>query len=105
MRLIKFCGYRIAWETERTEDYDLFMRMLANGIGMATIQEKLLDYREDKICYSKRKYKYRINEACVRAKGFKLLKLYPQGIPYVIKPLIVGLIPQKVLRKIKGRKK
>lgn len=94
-------GYREKWYTDRNEDYDLFMRMFAKGIKMYTIQENLYSYREDKTCYSKRKYKYRICEFIVRILGFKSLKLYPKAIPYVIKPLIVGLMPQKFLRKLR----
>ena len=94
----KVNGYREVWHTDRNEDYDLFMRMYASGIKMYTLQEKLYSYREDQTCYSKRKYKYRICEMFVRANGFKKLKLYPKAIPYVIKPLIVGLIPQNLLK-------
>lgn len=97
----KVNGYRDIKKTLRNEDYDLFMRMYASGTKMYTIQEKLFDFREDKDSYKRRKYKYRINEFLVRLEGFKNLKLYPKGIIYAIKPLIVGLIPhsfQKVLR-------
>lgn len=97
-------GYKEKWYTDRNEDYDLFMRMFSNGIKMYTLQEKLYNYREDKNCYSKRKYKYRICELIVRAKGFKKLKLYPKAIPYVIKPLVVGLIPQNILKKVRTKK-
>lgn len=97
----KVNGYNEKWYTDRNEDYDLFMRMYANGVQMRTIQENLYYYREDEVCYSKRKYKYRICEFVVRMRDFKLLKLYPKCIPYIIKPLIVGLIPQKILRNLR----
>lgn len=97
----KVKGYKEKWYTDRNEDYDLFMRMFAEGIKMYTIQENLYSYREDQVCYSKRKYKYRICEFVVRAKGFKKLKLYPKAIIYIIKPLIVGLIPQSILKKLR----
>lgn len=90
---------------ERNEDYDLFMRMFSCGIKMYTIQEKMYYYRVDDVCYSKRKYKYRITEAKVRAKGYKALGLYPKGLIYIIKPLIVGLLPQKIIRKIHSKRK
>ncbi len=96
-------GYNEKKYTDRNEDYDLFMRMYANGIKMYTIQEKLYYYREDKNCYAKRKYKYRFCEMIVRMKGFKQLGLYPKAIPYVIKPIIVGLIPQKKLRNLRKK--
>lgn len=98
-------GYRESKDTDRNEDYDLFMRMFAKGIKMYTMQEKLYYYREDKNCYRKRKYRYRFCELIVRARGFKELKLYPKAFPYVVKPLIVGLIPQKVLRNIRKKQR
>lgn len=94
-------GYRDISMTYRVEDYDLFMRMFANGIKIYTIQEKLFKYRENDETFKRRKYRYRINEAKVRFYGFKILKLYPIGILYVLKPMIVGILPLKVLKKIK----
>ncbi len=102
--MVNVGGYTEKKYAERNEDYDIFMRMFANGVKMYTMQEELYYYREDKICYSKRKYKFRVGEMIVRLKGFKLLKLYPRAIPYVIKPLIVGIFPQKLLRKLRNRR-
>lgn len=93
-------GYRDIPMTYRVEDYDLFMRIFSKGIRIYTIQEKLFNYREDENAQKRRKYKYRINEARVRAYGFKILGLYPKGIIYIIKPLIVGLLPLSLKRKI-----
>lgn len=97
----KVNGYKEKWYTSRNEDYDIFMRMYALGIKMFVMQEKLYFYREDKNCYSKRKYKYRICEFVVRLKGFYQLNLYPRAILYVIKPLVVGVIPQKILKRLR----
>ncbi len=96
-------GYCEKWYATRNEDYDLFMRMYANKVTIYGIQECLYYYREDENCYSKRKYIYRICEAIVKIKGFYKLKLYPIGLIYIFKPLIVGLIPQQLLRKIRGQ--
>ncbi|WP_049962461.1 glycosyltransferase family 2 protein [Oribacterium sp. FC2011] len=66
-------GYRISKETNRHEDYDLFMRMYAAGYKGYNIQEKLYEYR---IVNGNKKYrpmKNRVNEAAVRFKGFKSL--------------------------------
>ena len=95
--------YRVAEETRRAEDYDLFMRMYTKGFRAANIQECLLFYREDKESYKRRKYRYRIDEAKVRYKGYKQLGLMPNGYIYVLKPLIVGLIPNKLLNYLKDR--
>lgn len=94
-------GYYVSKETRRMEDYDLFMRMYEKGFLGYNIQTPLLIYREDKESMHKRKYKYRLDEAKVRWKNFNRLGLMPEGIPYVIKPLVVGLIPPNLLQYIR----
>lgn len=94
-------GYRVAKETVRTEDYDLFMRLYANDSKGANITETLYFIREDQSLYKRRKYSHKINEAVVRYKGFRALGLMPRSILYVIKPLIVGLIPLILLDFLK----
>lgn len=96
-------GYRVRRCTCRTEDYDLFMRMYALGMRGANLQENLYNYREDRANMDKRKYRYRVNEAFVRYQGFWKLGLLPQGLPYVMKPLLVGLIPIRCLFWLKCR--
>ncbi len=96
-------GYRISKETNRHEDYDLFMRMYAAGFKGYNIQERLYEYR---IVNDEKKYrpmKDRVNEAIVRFKGFKNLGILRGGVLYVIKPIIIGLIPQRLFRKIKQK--
>ena len=55
----------------------------------------------------KKKYrpmKYRIDEAIVRYKGYRSLKILNiKGFIYVIKPVLIGLIPQKLLYKIEKK--
>jgi glycosyltransferase involved in cell wall biosynthesis len=102
--LLKAGGYRVAKETVRNEDYDLFMRMQAFCKG-ENLEEPLYFFCEDKLAQKRRKYRYRVNEAIVRYKGFKNLGLMPRAIPYVIKPLIVGLIPNRLLSRMKDKKR
>lgn len=47
--------------------------------------------------------KIRIDEAKARYNGFKELKLYPKGIPYVVKPIVAGLIPAGFFSKIQNK--
>lgn len=94
-------GYRVAKETRRTEDYELQMRLYANGVQGANLQEPLYEFCEDVQALKRRKYQYRVDEAIVRWKGFCRLGLMPQAFPYVVKPLLVGLIPQKILMQLK----
>jgi hypothetical protein len=99
--LRKIGGYRISCETRRMEDYDMFMRLYYNNYLGYNMQKYLYYYREDNLSFNKRKYRYRIDEAIVRYKGFKSLHLLPRGYFYIIKPLIVGIIPLRILRKLK----
>lgn len=101
--LLKAGCYRVAKETYRTEDYDLFMTMQSFCQG-ANLDEFLYYFCEDSATKKRRKYKYRLDEVKVRAIGFKKLGLLPKGLPYVIKPLIVGLIPAKLLDKMKDKR-
>lgn len=98
--LINAGCYRVAKETYRTEDYDLFMRMQSDCKG-ANLNERLYYFCEDHSAQKRRKYRYRLDEARVRYKGFKRLGLFPKCIPYIIKPLMVGLIPVNMLNKMK----
>lgn len=94
-------GYRVCKETLRAEDYDLWMRLYALGWKGYNLQKVIYQFREDKNTFKRRKYKFRIDEAKVRYKGFKSLGLLPKGYIYIVKPLIVGLIPQKILSKFR----
>lgn len=100
--LLSVGRYRVSRITRRTEDYELFMRMQARFRG-ANLPDKLYYYLEDESARRRRKYRYRIDEAIVRARGFTTLGLMPRGIPYVLKPLIVGLIPDRLLRPMQKR--
>lgn len=94
--------YRIAKETRRAEDYDLLMHMYALGLRGANIQKPLYKYLEDTDALRRRKYIYRIDEAKVRLRGFGELGLLPHALPYVVKPLIVGLLPYRMLVRLKN---
>lgn len=93
-------GYRVSKETNRCEDYDLFMRMYASGYIGYNIQDDLYEYR---VINSNKKYRPmndRIKEAIVRFKGFKKLGILWIGIPYIFKPIIIGIIPQCIFKHI-----
>lgn len=101
--ILKVGGYRVDKETFRCEDYDLFMTMYSKGMIGANIQQYLYNVREDSAAQSRRKYKYRIDEAKVRLSGYKKLNLLPIGYIYALKPLLVGLIPASFLKIIKDK--
>ncbi|MDE6469727.1 MAG: glycosyltransferase [Eubacterium sp.] len=96
-------GYRVAWETTRCEDTDLYMRMCANGAKFYNLDEGLYYVRQDREAYARKKYINRVKEATVKLKGFKTLKMPLWTYIFVLKPLIVGLIPQQLMRIIKKK--
>lgn len=99
-------GFRVTKETRRAEDYDLFFRLYAKGYKGYNIQKKLFNYRIEIENEKNKKYrpmKDRISEAKIRYKGFKILHLGMKSIPYVIKPIIIGLIPAPVFYKIRKK--
>lgn len=100
--LIAAGGYRVSKDTLRTEDYDLFMRMYALGYRGYNMREPLLYYYEDR---KPRRVRFglRISEAKTRYGGFRQLGLLPGGLPYVVKPLLVGLVPGRLKRKLQKR--
>lgn len=96
-------GYCVSKLTRRTEDFELLSRMYIKGFKAHNLQENLYFYKEDKNAQNKRKFKYRIDECKVKFKMFYKMGLMPKGVPYAIKPVIVGLIPKKVLSNLKDK--
>lgn len=79
----------------RSEDYELFMRLYAKGFIGYNLRDFLLMYREDRNGFIKRKAKYLFIESKIRYKGFKALNLLPKALPYVMRPIILALLPAR----------
>ena len=86
------------------EDYDLLLRLYEKGFTGSNIQEVLLHYTIPSKGKDKRRIKHRINEVVTRWERFRALDLLPGAFPYVLKPLVVGLIPAKIRTEIKDRR-
>jgi glycosyltransferase involved in cell wall biosynthesis len=96
-------GYRTEKQVIRSEDYDLLMRLYAQGLKGFNIDTVLYYIRQDQSTFRRRKYHYRLNECYVKLNGFIKLGLMPRGIIYAIKPLIVGFIPNQLLNRLKRK--
>lgn len=104
--LIRVNGFRVAQETKRVEDYDMFFRLYSNKMKGYNIQQNLINYRIeiDKEKYKKyRPMKDRISEAKIRYRGYKQLGLMPLGLIYSVKPILIGIIPHKIFYQIRKR--
>lgn len=102
-------GYPVSRDTARCEEYALFMTMYAAGARGFNLQKRLYAFNENQAAVGRRKYSDKIREVKVKAAGFRKLGLYPRGLIYLAKPLVVGLIPPRLLARIKdmvfGRRK
>ncbi|MCM1193871.1 MAG: glycosyltransferase [Butyrivibrio sp.] len=95
-------AYKTEEEMLRCEDYEIFMRLRRHGFQGYNIQQYLFSYREDKESFQRRKMKYRVNEAKLRYRNFKAMKLlFPVGWLYVIRPVAGGLLPAGAVARLK----
>jgi glycosyltransferase EpsE len=88
----------------RVEDYDLWVKLYAAGYRGMNLDEPLYQMRDDRNAASRRKFKYRMNEAHVSALAVKMLKLPKWKYLYTLRPLVVGLLPGPVYRYLHRKK-
>lgn len=89
-------GYSVEKKLLRVEDYHLWIKMYANGFKGRNIPKPLYQMRDDRNAYSRRKFRYRLNESYVRLLLVKELKLPLYGTIYALRPILVGLLPPKL---------
>lgn len=81
-------GYRVAKDTKRCQDYDMFMRMYAKGYKGLCIDIPLYYYRLDDDNYKRRTFKARVGEYRIRLLGFKQLGMMPWAYLFTLRPFI-----------------
>lgn len=96
--LIKIGGYTVSKITFRTEDYDLFVKLYANGYKGINMNEVLLKVRRDSNAYKRKKFRYRIDETKCKIKSWNMLELGILSLPLVLLPILKGTIPVSVLK-------
>lgn len=101
--LLDVNGYDESSHCLLCEDYDLLLRLYAKGYQGMNLQKNLLTYTVPATAKGNRKMRHRWNECITRYYRFKELKVLPWAFPYVIKPLAVGLLPESMLKIIKGK--
>lgn len=90
----KVNGYSVSEKLLRVEDYHLWIKMYKAGYKGKNIHECLYQMRDDKNAYSRRIFKFRLNEAYVKLLAVKELKLPVWMMIYSLRPIITGLMPQ-----------
>ena len=99
----KVQGYSVDEKLLRVEDYHLWLKMYKAGFIGKNIDKVLYSMRDDRNAYSRRKFKYRLNEAYVKCLAVKELKLPIWGYVYMLRPIIVGMLPKVIYDKLHKR--
>ena len=98
-------GYSVDKKLLRVEDYHLWVKMYAKGFKGVNIKEVLYSMRDDRNAISRRKFKYRINEAYVKAYAIRELNLSKKNYIYCLKPIIIGLLPTCIYKILHQKSK
>lgn len=97
-------GYSVDEKLLRVEDWHLWIKMLSKGYRGYVINEPLYLMRDDQNAVSRRKFKYRLNEAYVGRLAVKMLKLPKYEYLFTLRPIIVALLPKSVYKFLHSRK-
>ena len=89
-------GYTESKWLLRVEDYHLWVKIYNFGYKGMNLNEPLYQMRDDRNAYNRRKFRYRLNETYVRILAIQELKLPVWGYIYALRPLLVGLLPNKL---------
>ena len=89
-------GYSVSKKLLRVEDYHLWIKMYKQGFVGKNIQECLYLMRDDRNAFNRRKFRYRLNESYVKYLAIRQLGLPVSGYLYVLKPILVGLMPYRL---------
>lgn len=97
-------GYTVDDKCLRVEDWDLWVRMYEKGYRGYNLAEPLYKMRDDRNATARRKFKYRLNEARVTASAIIKLKLPKIYCIWILRPIIVGLLPNFIYIFLHKRK-
>lgn len=98
--LVKLGGYDTSPKVNRVEDYDLWIRLYKAGYKGYNIPRVLYSMRDDRNAFSRRKFKYRINESRLKLRVCKDNNLPFMAKKAALKPIIVGLLPPFLYKKL-----
>lgn len=93
-------GYAVDEKRLRVEDWDLWVRMYELGYRGYMLDDPLYMMRDDRNAFARRKFRYRINEARVTISAVKKLKLSKKNYIWVLRPIIVGLLPKFIYDRL-----
>lgn len=93
-------GYSVDEKLLRVEDYHLWVKMYKAGYRGKNLHEVLYRMRDDRQAYGRRKFRYRLNEAYVKALVVRELRLPATGYVHMLRPIVVGLLPKSLYDRL-----
>lgn len=97
-------GYSELKRCNRCEDFDLFMRLYLKGYRGANLQTPYFTYTLPANGVTTRNFTDRVNEMKTRFVCFRRCGMLPKALPYVVKPLVVWLLPRRLLAAMKRKR-
>ena len=97
-------GYSVASKLLRVEDWHLWLKIYAGGGRGRNLTEPLYKMRDDRDAASRRKFRYRLNEAHVAGLAVKMLGLPKWKYVFMVRPILVGLLPMPLYRYLHKKK-
>lgn len=95
----KLGGYTVSKSTMRAEDLDLWFRFVHAGYKGYNIQRPLYKYRESEKDLKKRSLRVAFQTSKVFLNGYKLLGFSKIQYVYAFRPIIVALLPDRLICK------
>lgn len=97
-------GYTVDKKLLRVEDWHLWLKIYAAGGQGKNLSEPLYMMRDDRNAANRRKFRYRLNEAHMAALAVKTLGLPKWKYLFVLRPILVGLLPGPLYRYLHKKK-
>ncbi len=89
-------GYSVDKKLLRVEDYHLWFKMYAAGYKGYNLKEPIYEMRDDRDAYKRRTWQARVNQARLCLRGYRMIGLPFYYKIYVLRPILVGLLPKFV---------
>ncbi len=102
--MLKLGGYSESVDRQRVEDYDLWVRMYAEGFEGYNLQESLYKMRDDRNALHRRTLRNRTNETRVKLDACKKFKLSIKYYLWAFTPIAKWIVPSFVYKIVHKNK-
>ena len=85
------------------EDYHLWFKMYAAGYKGYNLKEPIYEMRDDRNAYKRRNWQTYSNLSRLYSVGFRMLRLPFYYQIYVLRPILVWLLPERIYQFLHRR--